>query len=248
MSELIALAPLAGSYIQGQGAKDAAKTAARSAAEARAMAEARYKEYQGLQQPYLDRGNQAGGQINNLLGLNGAEAQSTAGEQFKTDPGWAAANKYAQQQMAAKANASGQGLGGNTLSALSRFNEQDMAAQYDKYFGRLQGQQGAGQTALGQLGGFSAANTNTVAGAMAGEGYYNGAAASAMPSALASGLAGSAYLGTQMYTSANRSLPSAFGNSGSMFSGSGPSMTNYGNLGTAASSTQVPGSSLSYGY
>jgi hypothetical protein len=246
MSELVALAPLAGSYIAGQGQQDAAKIAAKSAAEARAMAEARYKEYQGYQQPYLDRGNQAGGQINNLLGLNGAEAQTAAGQQFQTDPGWAAANKYANQQMAAKANASGQGLGGNTLSALSRFNEQDMSAQYDKYFGRLQGQQGAGQTALGQLGSYSAANTNTVAGAMAGEGYYNGAAASAMPTALASGLAGSAYLGTQMYTSANRNLPSAFGNSGSMFSGSGPSMTNYGGLSSATSG--VPGTSVSYGY
>lgn len=233
-------APLVGGAISGYGSSQGNKEAAKYAAQAADNAKANLATTTGYYKPYMDSGTAANTQMTNLQGLNGADAQTAAAGQFKTDPGWAASSKYAQQQLLAKQNASGQGMGANTMAALNDLNTKNMGDAYDKYYNRLSGLQQAGLGAVDKLSNFTAQNENTVGTALMSEGSYLGNAIAAPYQGIGSGLMGSATIGAGLY-----------GAKGGMQNGGGLSSLFGNSSGTGAPASGLPrvaGTTIGYGY
>jgi hypothetical protein len=249
MSELLMMAaPLVGGAISGYGTSQGNKIAAGYAAQAADNAKTNLATTTGYYKPYMDTGTAANTQMADLQGLNGTAAQTAAAGQFQTDPGWAASSKYAQQQLLAKQNASGQGMGANTMAALNDLNTKNMADAYDKYYNRLSGLQQAGLGATGQLSNFTAQNENTVGSALTNEGSYLGNAEAAPYQGIGSGLMGSATIAAGLYGAnggmqGGRGLGSLFGNSNNFGT---PATSGY----TPSISSGLPkaaGTSIGYG-
>jgi len=253
MAELLSLIPLAGGLISGFGQQAGDQAAAAQAAATKNYINNNLTTQTGYQQPYMTAGTQASTMLSNLNGLNGASGQAAAGAAFRTDPGWAAASKYAQDQLSAKANASGNGLGGAQIAQLSQLEAGQMNQAYQDWFRRLQGQVQAGQTATGQLSQFTGLNENSYGNAASAQGYYTGAGIAAPYMGLGGGLAGAGSMLGGMYglngglAPNQRSLQTLFGNSSTSAgggAGGGGTVASGGGLGTLPA---LAGTSLSYG-
>lgn len=121
-----------------------------------------------IEQPYEDRGNAAGNELNAFLGLDGTSGQDQAysdylnstGEKFQLDQGSAAID----------ANASTSGLlkSGSTLKALDKYGQNVASTYSQNYLSDLATQQSAGAQAAGTnvssnsaAAGANVANVNT---------------------------------------------------------------------------------------
>lgn len=118
-----------------------------------------YGKAQNYLQPFIDRGNRAGGMYDNALGLNGRGAQ----QQFMAN--YADNDPFRQQNMDAATqgirrqyNARGMDTSGNALLAAARASQERGSTDYNNYLNRLQGAQGQGaqfaQTGAGMAGTF----------------------------------------------------------------------------------------------
>jgi hypothetical protein len=118
-----------------------------------------YGRAQNYLQPFIERGNRAGGMYDNALGVNGPEAQ----QQFMTRYG--SSDPFRQQNMDAANqsirrtyNARGMDTSGNALLAAARASQERGSQDYNRYLDRLQGAQGQGaqfaQTGAGMAGNF----------------------------------------------------------------------------------------------
>ena len=112
--------------------------------------------------PWQQAGVGALGQQQALLGLSGEEAQQSAYDQFKQDPGQAFLQERGQRNLLANASAIGGLGGGNIRSALVEqgvgFGQQD----FGNYYNRLAGLSGSGQQAVTQLGQLGQQSSNNV--------------------------------------------------------------------------------------
>jgi len=112
----------AGSIIAGNQAASATRDASNAAIQQQQAALAQQKE---LAAPYTGLGQQAMGAYENLLGIgkDGKVNPQLAQQTLQNMPGYQFAQQQGQQQTLAAAGAMGMGLSGNTLAALSRYNQ-----------------------------------------------------------------------------------------------------------------------------
>ena len=112
----------AGSIIAGNQAASATRDASNAAIQQQQAALAQQKE---LAAPYTGLGQQAMGAYENLLGIgkDGKVNPQLAQQTLQNMPGYQFAQQQGQQQTLAAAGAMGMSLSGNTLAALSRYNQ-----------------------------------------------------------------------------------------------------------------------------
>lgn len=150
------------------------RQAASAARKAQAAADARYAEQKAAAQPYLDAGNAAQTRYNDLLGLNGPEAQAAAQTALNNDPAFQAQLAAGSAEITRSAVARGQ-TGGNMLAALSDRAQAQKYTQQQNYLGNLSGQIARGQGALQTLTGAGTQSAATAGGFGTAAGTYNGA-------------------------------------------------------------------------
>jgi hypothetical protein len=113
-------------------------------------------------QPFQDAGQAAIGEQQNLIGLNGNEAQQASFDAFNASPGQKFLRDRAQKNLLRNSAAIGGLGGGNVRSALVEqgvgFAQQD----YNNQFGRLGQLAGQGQTAATNIGNFGANASNNI--------------------------------------------------------------------------------------
>jgi len=112
----------AGSIIAGNQAASATRDASNAAIQQQNQALAQQAQ---LSAPYRQLGQTAMGAYQNLLGIgqNGQVNPQLAEQTLQNMPGYQFAQQQGQQQTLAAAGAMGMGLSGNTLAALSRYNQ-----------------------------------------------------------------------------------------------------------------------------
>jgi len=112
----------AGSMIAGSEAASATRDASNAAI---AQQQAALQQQAQLSAPYRQLGQNAMGAYQNLLGIgaNGQVNPQLAEQTLQNLPGYQFQQQQGQQQTLAAAGAMGMGLSGNTLQALSKYNQ-----------------------------------------------------------------------------------------------------------------------------
>jgi hypothetical protein len=123
--------------------------------------------YASALQPYLQNYSQAQpgiGQLANVLGLNGARGNATAGQALQATPGY----QFQQQQGAAAVNAGAAANGtlgsGNQALALQQQGQGLASQNYNNYVSQLQPYLGASQNAAAGIAGVDTGLGNAIAG------------------------------------------------------------------------------------
>jgi hypothetical protein len=155
----IGTAIIGGSIISGVlGSKAAKKSAkANERGQERGIAEQRrqFDITQGNLQPFQEAGQKAIGSQQDLLGLNGVEAQQAAFAAMQDSPGQQFLRDRAQKNLLRNSSAIGGLGGGNVRSALVEqgvgFAQQDLQNQFGR-LGQLAGQGQSAATSIGQFG------------------------------------------------------------------------------------------------
>ncbi len=133
-----------------------AQTAAAEAgliAQREAIAESKrqFDEVKALLEPYVSAGTRAVGAQEDLLGLQGDEAQQAAIENIQAGPEFQAMTELGEEAILANASATGGLRGGNVQAALSKFRPQVLSDLINQRFQRLGGPATLGQaSAAGQ--------------------------------------------------------------------------------------------------
>lgn len=164
------LGNLTGSNQAAEGVQQAAQTQAGASAAGIAAQNAQFNKIVELMAPFVTAGTNAIGAQQNLLGLNGNDAQQTAINAIQNSPEFAAYRQQGENSILQNASATGGLRSGNTQAALAKFSPQLLNALIQQRFGNLGGlaqigQAGAaGQAAAGQAAG------NNIAGLLAQQG------------------------------------------------------------------------------
>jgi hypothetical protein len=161
----IGAAIIGGSVLSGiVGSKSASKASrAQVQGQDASIAEQRrqFNITQGNLQPFQQAGTQAIGEQQNLLGLNGNEAQAESFSNFNDSPGQQFLRERAQRNLLRNSAAIGGLGGGNVRSALveqgAGFAQQDFNNQFGR-LGQLAGQGQNAATSIGQFGQNASAN------------------------------------------------------------------------------------------
>lgn len=181
---LSAFGGLAGGYLTGQAAKDAANIQAQSAQNALALQREQFEYQKGLLEPYRKAGESALGRLSGVMGLDGQPAQPQ--QLLDMDPGYAFRLGEGMKALERVQAARGKMLSGGAIKAGQRYAQDFASGEYGTAYNRLANIAGLGQTVGDQLG--SAAQQF---GRTAGETMFQGA------NALAAGRVGrtSGYMG-----------------------------------------------------
>jgi hypothetical protein len=179
-----AFGSLAGGYLTGQAAKDAANIQAQSAQNALALQREQFEYQKGLLEPYRKAGESALGRLSGVMGLDGQPAQPQ--QLLDMDPGYAFRLGEGMKALERVQAARGKMLSGGAIKAGQRYAQDFASGEYGNAYNRLANIAGLGQTVGDQLG--SAAQ---LFGRTAGETMFQGA------NALAAGRVGrtSGYMG-----------------------------------------------------
>jgi len=159
------------------GANQAARGAERASAAQAAAAEKGIAEQRRqfdalieLMSPYVTGGQEAFGQQQALVGLQGPEAQQKAIAGFEESPIFQSLVKQGEQGILQSASATGGLRGGNVQLALSQFRPQVLNSLIEQQYGRLGGLSSIGQSsAAGQATAGMTTGTN-VANLLANQG------------------------------------------------------------------------------
>ena len=165
----VGAAIIGGSVLSGvMGSRSASKAAdARVSGEKKSIAEQRrqFNITQGNLQPFQQAGQAAIGAQQDLIGLNGQEAQQAAFDAMQDSPGQQFLRDRAQKNLLRNSSAIGGLGGGNVRSALVEqgvgFAQQDLNNQ----FGRLGQLAGQGQNAATSIGQFGQQTSNNISNA-----------------------------------------------------------------------------------
>lgn len=128
---------------------DATKKAAAAANTTQSNANA---QIQANEQPYMAAGNSAVTQEQNLLGLNGTDAATTAMSQFTASPGYQYQLSQGLNAVDHGAAASGMLRSGNTLRAEQTLGNNLASTDFGNYYNRLAGLTSVGQSAASLTG------------------------------------------------------------------------------------------------
>jgi|TARA_R110000823_G_C15945532_1_gene500944 hypothetical protein len=161
----IGTAIIGGSIISGVLGSNAAKKSAKAneRGQERGIAEQgrQFDITQGNLQPFQEAGQKAIGSQQDLLGLNGVEAQQASFAAMQDSPGQQFLRARAQKNLLRNSSAIGGLGGGNVRSALVEqgvgFAQQDLQNQFGR-LGQLAGQGQNAATSIGQFGQQSANN------------------------------------------------------------------------------------------
>lgn len=157
-----AVGAVAASRSASRGAQQAANTTAQSNAESQALQRDIYNQNRDILNPYVTRGNEAGGAIQGLLGFGDSTAadnafaryQDSSGYQFRFDEGNRALNS---------ANAAGGNrLSGAALRGALRYGQDYASGEYGRYLGYLGNQQGVGLSAASATAGVGQNYANNI--------------------------------------------------------------------------------------
>lgn len=155
---------LISSNAQSKAASGAANAQSAAAQQGIDEQHSQFLAVQKLLNPYVQAGTGAMGGQQDLLGLNGPEAQQKAIQGIQDGPQFAAMTQQGENSILQNASATGGLRGGNVQGALAQFRPQVLSQLIDSQFSKLGslsslGQaSAAGQAALGQQ------NANQVSG------------------------------------------------------------------------------------
>tara|TARA_R110002051_G_C8697545_1_gene493890 strand:+ start:654 stop:1328 length:675 start_codon:yes stop_codon:yes gene_type:complete len=160
-----AAAIVGGALISGAASSKASKRATKAQGEASGASIAEQRRQfditQKNLQPFQEAGTAAIGSQQDLLGLNGPEAQAAAFAAMENSPGQQFLRDRAQKNLLRNSSAIGGLGGGNVRSALVEqgvgFAQQDMQNQFGR-LGQLAGQGQSAATSIGQFGQQTAGN------------------------------------------------------------------------------------------
>lgn len=163
-----AAASIGGSVLVGKSAKKAANKVSdaqlQAQQESNALQSRIYDENTGNISPWMDRGNDAGREINALLGLDGQNAQGAAYGRFRGSPDYGFRIKESQDAINTGYAAKGMLQSGAALKALDERRQNLASAEYGNYFNRLSGVSGQGLTGANALAGVGTNYANAVSG------------------------------------------------------------------------------------
>jgi hypothetical protein len=145
-----AFGSLAGGYLTGQAAKDAANIQAQSAANALKLQEDQFKYQKSLLEPYRARGESALNRLAGVMGLDGQPAQPQ--QLLDMDPGYAFRLGEGMKALERVQAARGNMLSGGAIKAGQRYAQDFASGEYGNAYNRLANIAGLGQTVGGQLG------------------------------------------------------------------------------------------------
>jgi hypothetical protein len=145
-----AFGSLAGGYLTGQAAKDAANIQAQSAANALKLQEDQFEYQKSLLEPYRARGESALNRLAGVMGLDGQPAQPQ--QLLDMDPGYAFRLGEGMKALERVQAARGNMLSGGAIKAGQRYAQDFASGEYGNAYNRLANIAGLGQTVGGQLG------------------------------------------------------------------------------------------------
>lgn len=149
---------------QKKAAQGAANSQAASAQQGIDAQERRLQETIEMLSPFREGGLNALNAQQDLIGLNGNGAQSSAIQALQSSPQFTAALQQGQNSILQNASATGGLRGGNTQAALAQFSPQLLAQTINDQYARLGGLATMGQNAAAQTGTFGQATANNVSG------------------------------------------------------------------------------------
>jgi hypothetical protein len=195
-------ASLISGLLQGGAQRRAAKAQSKAAMAGIAEQRRQFDAVQALLNPYVQAGTSALSAQQDMLGVNGPEAQQAAIAGLQNSPEMQALVKQGETGILQNAAATGGLRGGNTQSALATFRPQMLSNLINQQYARLGGLSSAGLSAAGGLGsaGQNAGNQITALLGQQGQAQASGAFGNAqmwnaIPNALATGIGTFAGLG-----------------------------------------------------
>lgn len=207
---------IASAVIQGNAAKSAAQTQASAQEQAIAVQQQDFNTITGEEQPYMNAGNVAAGQLQAL-----ASGQTSAQQILNANPGYQFAKQQGMQGVLNNAAAGSGALSGATQAALISQNQGVAQQAYQNYYNQLMG--------LATLGQNAASRTGTNQTALAGQTSNSLASIGASQAAGQIGVANAASAGLGSVTGAANNyltlsaLTGNFGQSGQPFTPYTPS-------------------------
>jgi len=149
-------------FNDSRSASDAAEAQQQQANNAIALQQQEFQQLQKLQQPYVNAGTGALSAEQDLLGLNGPAAETTAFNSLANGPQMQAYIQQGENALRANASATGGLRGGNLEAALAQFRPQWLSQLIDQQYGRLAGLTSLGQNAAAGVGNAGIQTGNTI--------------------------------------------------------------------------------------
>lgn len=146
------LGPITGASQAADAATNAANIQAGSAQAGIASNERYLAQLQELLKPYTDAGPGALTAQQNLIGLNGNDAQSASIDALKASPQFAALLQQGNDSILSNASATGGLRGGNTQAALAQFSPALLSQLISDQYSRLGGLTQLGQNSAAGVG------------------------------------------------------------------------------------------------
>jgi hypothetical protein len=143
---------LTGAQDQADAIRDAAATQAASAQQGVNQQQQMLEAFQKVLAPYVNAGTGALTAQQNLLGLNGNDAQQSAIAALQSSPQFQALKKQGEDSILANASATGGLRGGNVQGALAQFSPALLAQIIQQQFGNLGGIASNGENAAAGVG------------------------------------------------------------------------------------------------
>lgn len=185
----VAGATLVGGYMSSRSASKAAGKAADAqsrAADAQiAESQRQFDQIQALLQPYTDAGYRGLTGQQDLLGVNGAEAQQKAISALESSPTMQALTQQGETSILQNASATGGLRGGNVQAALAQFRPQLLSQLIQQQYSNLGGLVSVGQNAATGVGNAGQNSSNQIIGALGQQGASQAGAALAQGQAQA---------------------------------------------------------------
>lgn len=151
-------------------AQDAAASQSQSAQLGIDQQNKQFEAVQKLLSPYVTAGTGALTGQQDLLGLNGMQAQQSAIGGIQSSPQFTAMQKQGEDAILANASATGGLRGGNTQGALAQFSPSLLSSLIDQQYQRLGGLTSVGQNAAAGVGNAGMATGNQITGLLGQQG------------------------------------------------------------------------------
>lgn len=143
---------LTGADAQADAVRDASQTQSQAAQAGIEQQDRMFAAFQQALAPYQQAGIGALGAQQNLLGLNGNNAQASAITGIQNSPQFMALQQQGNDSILANASATGGLRGGNTQAALAQFSPQLLSQLIQQQYSNLGGLTSIGQNAAAGVG------------------------------------------------------------------------------------------------
>ena len=163
----------AGIYSARKSSKAATKGAEAQSEAAQKGIDEQNRQFDAIQKllsPYVNAGQPALTAQQNLLGLNGNEAQQAAIGGIQNSPGYMAMAQQGEDAILQNASATGGLRGGNVQGALAQFRPQLLNSLIEQQYQRLGGMTQLGQSSAAGVGAAGQQSTNAVTNLMQQQG------------------------------------------------------------------------------